>query len=128
VVRKHGHLNFMKCRHSAKFELRDSFPRRKFENRAQTSCRPGHMLSLPTISFKLYAKTAEEIDLEKCDFRNFTSSMTLTLDRVEVILVCISGRSLSTNQIRAKSKKNFLWTDGCTDTPDFSKSIRTSPR
>ena len=35
---------------------RDSFPRRKFENRAQTSCRSGAILSLPTISFELHAK------------------------------------------------------------------------
>jgi len=34
---------------------------------------------------------AEEIDLEKCTFRNFGSSVTLTLDRVEVILVRICG-------------------------------------
>jgi len=36
---------------------------------------------------------AEEIDLEKCKFRNFGSSVTLTLtfDRVEVKLVRMSG-------------------------------------
>ena len=32
---------------------------------------------------------AEEIDLEKCTFRNFGSSVTFTLDRVEVTLVRI---------------------------------------
>ena len=32
----------------------------------------------------LHVKTAEEIDLEKCTFRNFGRSMTLTLDRVEI--------------------------------------------
>jgi len=58
---------------------RDSFVRRKFENWAQTSCRPGAMLSATTISFELHAKIAEEIDLEKCDFRNLRSSVTLTL-------------------------------------------------
>ena len=43
------------------------------------------------ISFKLHAEMAEEIDLEKCTFRNFGSSVTLTvtLDRVEVTLVRI---------------------------------------
>jgi len=54
---------------------------------------------------------AEEIDLEKCNFRNFTSSvtLTLTLDRVEVILMRISGRDLPTHQIRSKSgKKTFV--------------------
>ena len=58
---------------------RDSFPIRKFENLALTSCRPDPILSPPTISFELHAKTAEEIDLEKCNFRNFGSSVTLTL-------------------------------------------------
>ena len=54
-----------------------------------TSCRSGPVLSLPTISFELHVKTAEEIDLEKCNFRNFGTSvtLTLTLDRVEVTLV-----------------------------------------
>jgi len=46
---------------------RDSFPR-TFENRAQISCRPGPILSLPTISFELHAKMADEIDLEKNKF------------------------------------------------------------
>jgi len=52
----------------------------------------------------------------------------LTLDRVKVILVCISGRGLPTHQIRLKSE-NFLWmdicTDGWTDRPEF-QSITSS--
>jgi len=40
---------------------RDSFPRRKFKNRAPTSCSPGPILWPPTISFELHAKPAEEI-------------------------------------------------------------------
>jgi len=38
--------------------------------------------------FKLHTKMAEEIDLEKYNFRKFRSSVTstLTLDRVEVTL------------------------------------------
>jgi len=39
------------------------------------------------MSFELHAKTAEEMDLEKCNFRNFGSSVTLTLDWVEVTLM-----------------------------------------
>jgi len=85
---------------------RDSFPRRKFQNRAQTSCRPGPILSLPTVTFQLHMKMAEEIHLEKCDFWNFTRSFTLY--RVEVILVPISGRGLPTHQIRSKLEKLFL--------------------
>ena len=45
---------------------RDSFPGRKFKNRAPTSCSPVPILSPPTITFELHAKTAEEIDLEMC--------------------------------------------------------------
>ena len=63
----------------------------------------------PTISFELNTKMAEEIDLEKCTFRKFGSSvtLTLTLDRVEVTLVRICGRGLPTHQIRWKSEKTF---------------------
>ena len=46
----------------------DSFPRKKCENRAPTSCRPGPMLWLPTNSFELYAKVAEERDLKMCSY------------------------------------------------------------
>jgi len=75
---------------------------------------------------------AEEIDLEKCTFRNFGSSvtLTLTLDRVEVTLVCICGQGLPTYQIRWKSEKLFVDVrtyDGRTDTPEF-QSTRSSPR
>jgi len=90
---------------------RDSFPRRKFENQAPRSCSPGPILSPTTISFELHAKTAEEIDLEKCNFRNFGNSMTLTLtlDQVEVTLVRITGQGLPTHQIISKSeKKTFV--------------------
>jgi len=47
---------------------RDSFPRRKVENRAQTSCSPSPILSPRNISFELHAKVAEEIDLEMCSY------------------------------------------------------------
>jgi len=69
----------------------DSYPRRKFKNPAPISCSTGPMLSPTAISFELHAKTAEKIDLEMCTFRNFGGSvtLTLTLDRVEVTLVCI---------------------------------------
>ena len=94
------------------FNSRDSFPRRKFKNLAPASCSPGPILSPSTISFELHAKTVEEIDLEKCNFCNVGSYMTLilTLDRVEVTLVRISGRGLPRYQIRWKSEKNILRT------------------
>ena len=87
---------------------RDSFPGRKFKNRAPTSCSPGPVLSPPTITFELHVKTAEEIDLEKCTFRNFGSSVTLTLNRVEVTLVCIHGQGLPTHQITWKSEMSSI--------------------
>jgi len=59
---------------------------------------------------------AEETNLEKCNFQNFRSSVTLTLDRVEVILARISGQGLLTHQIRSKSEKLLVdvRTDGHT--------------
>ena len=75
----------------------------------------------------VHAKTADELDVEKCNFRNFGSSvtLTLTLDRVEVTLVRIRGRGLPTHQIRWKSEKKFV--DARTDvrTPEF-QSTRSS--
>ena len=97
---------------------RDSFHRWKFKNRAPTSCSAGPILWPPIISFELHAEMAEQIDLEKCTFRNFGSSVTLalTLDRVVVTLVRICGRGLPTHQIRWKSEKIFVdvRTDGRT--------------
>jgi len=110
--------------------FRYSFPGRKFKNQAQIGCSPGSVLSSISISFELHANTAEEIDLEKCNIRNFGSYMTLTLilDRVEVTLLHIRGRGLPTDQITVgrNRKKNFLWMYGRTDTPDF-QSTRSSP-
>jgi len=54
--------------------------------------------------------------LEKCNLRNFGGSvtLTLTLDRVEVTGLRISGRDLPTYQIRSKSEKLCGRTDGRT--------------
>jgi len=107
---------------------RDSFPTRKFKNRATTSCRPGPILSPSTISSELHTKMAEETE-RKVQFSELQKLreldiVTLTLDRVEVTLLHISGQRLPTHQ------KTF-WgrTDGCTDgqTPDFSNPISLSP-
>jgi len=56
---------------------------------------------------------AEDIDLEECNFRKFKSSVTLilTLDRVEVTLVRISGWGLPTSKLE---KLSCGWTDGQT--------------
>ena len=101
---------------------RDSFQKGNLKIRL----RQGIVQVPPTISFELHAKTEEEIDLEKCNFCNFGSSVTLTLDRVEVTLVCISGRGLPTDQIRSKLEKLFVdvWMDvrrdGHTRVPIYS--------
>jgi len=75
------------------------------------------MLSPSTIS-ELHAKTAEEINLQKCNFGNFGRSLTLTLtlDGVKVILVRIPGQGLPTHQIRSKLEKLLVdvRTDGGT--------------
>ena len=96
---------------------RDSLPGKKFENRTPTSCTSCAIVSLSTISFDVHAKVAE-IDLEKCTFRNFGSSVTLTLtiDRVEVTLVRICGRGLPTHtKLNGNRKKTFCGrTDGHT--------------
>jgi len=79
----------------------DSFLRRKLENRSP-------ILSLLTISFELHAKMVEEIDLENCNFRKFRIPVTLTLDWVEVILMCIFRRGLPTYRITSKSEELFV--------------------
>ena len=87
---------------------RDSFPRTKFKNWAQTSVSP--ILSPSTISFELHAETVREIDLEKWNFA--TSEAPFTLDRVEVTLVRMWSRSTDTKL--GRNLKNFLWTYGRT--------------
>jgi len=51
----------------------------------KSDCRLGTILSQSTISFEFHVKMAEEIDLEKCNFRNFRSSVTLTLTLDHVV-------------------------------------------
>jgi len=99
----------------------DSFPRRKFENRAQASCRLGPILSRPTIRFELYAKMAEEIDLENTIFAASEAPWPWHWPWIEVILVRMCGRGLSTHQSRSKSEKLFVdvRTDGHTWVPIY---------
>jgi len=71
---------------------------------------------------------AEQIDLEKCNFRNFRSSVTfiLTLDRVKVTLVCMRDRGLHThtkldwNQTKIfVDRRTYVCTDGHTWVPVY---------
>jgi len=66
----------------------------------------------------------EGIDLEKYNFGDFRGTLTLTLDRVEVTLMCICGRGLTTHQIRSKLEKLFVKHTpyGRTDTPKFQST------
>jgi len=91
----------VKSQHSAKFEVRTPViafleGNSKIGLRQAVDQVPYYLLA---ISFELHAKMAQEIDLEKCNFPNFRSSLTLTLtlDRVEVIFLCICGRGLPTH-------------------------------
>jgi len=60
--------------------------------------------------FELHAKTAEEIglDLEKCTFRNFGSSVTLTLTEIEVTPVRMRGRVYPHTKLDGNWKKLFV--------------------
>jgi len=67
---------------------RNRFPGRKFENWTPTSCRPRAVVSQPTISFDVYAKVAEEIDLEMCSYGQLS----------EVQMVCDLDLDLGSRQ------------------------------
>ena len=103
---------------------RDSFPRWKFKNRAPISCSSGPMLWPSTISFELHTKMAEEINLEKCTFRKFGSSMTLTwtLDWVEVARL-----TEDTSQSEWCSFKILPNCDRSTEGPTLSVKELTTP-
>jgi len=70
---------------------------------------------------------AEEIDVrKKCNFRNFTSSVALTLTWIGS--KSYWSRSTHTPNYIEIGKTFCGRTDVRTDTTDFSKSIRSSPR
>ena len=107
----------------------DSFLRRKLKNRAPTSCRirPIQYHNQPSV-LRIRTKTAEEIDLEKCNFRNFRSSVTLTLtltsDGGSRSYRCAYPVEVYPHTKLDQNWKNFLYTDGITyvrtsDSPGF---------
>jgi len=77
--------------------------------------KPGPILSLPTISFDLHAKMAEEIELEKCNFRNFRSpaTLTLTLDRSRSYRCAYLVEVYPHTKLHRNQKKTFF-VDGST--------------
>ena len=54
--------------------------------------------------------------------------LDIDLGWVDVIYLCAYVVEIYPHTTLDRNRKNYLWTDGRTDTPDFSKSIRTSPR
>jgi len=57
---------------------------------------------------------AEETDLEKCNYRNFRSPMTLTLTLDRVIRHTVVHHSSTSIYLHTKfqwNQKNFLWMD-----------------
>ena len=95
---------------------RDSFPGRKFENRTPTSCRPGAIVSLSTISFDVHAKVAEEIDLELCSYEQLSEVQMhrdLDLDlgssqgHVNVYSICTTTRM--PNRVTVASRITEIW-------------------
>jgi len=72
---------------------------------------------------------AEEIDLEKCDLHNFTSTMTLTLTLIgSRPYLCAYVVEIYPYTKLDQNQKNFLWTYGRTNTTSNSRSIGKLPR
>jgi len=85
---------------------RDSFPRRKVENQAQTSCSPGPMVSLTNISLELHTKMAEEIDLELCSYGQLSEVQMLR--DLDIDLESGQGHINIHNTYRATSVPNHM--------------------
>jgi len=93
---------------------RDSFPRRKFKNRAQTSCSPGPILSSPTISFDLHAKVADEIDLEMCSYGQLSEvqmlhDLDLGLGQGHITIHSTCRTTSMTNHVTVASHSTEIW-------------------
>ena len=105
---------------------RDSFPKRKFKNRAQIRCSPGPILSPPTISFELHAKVAEEIDVEMCSYGQLSEvQMLRDLDlgsgqgHINIRSTC---RTTSTpNHVTVASRSTEIWPFEFREIPTLGK-------
>jgi len=92
----------------------DTFPRKKFENRAPTGCRPGPILSTSPVSFEQCAKMAEEIDLETYSYGQLSEvQMVRDLDlgsgqgHVSIHNMCRNTRML--NHVTVASRTTEIW-------------------
>ena len=89
----------------------DSFLRRKFENRAPTSCRLRPILWWSTISFQLHVKMAEETDLEKCNSRKSEASWPWPWPWIESRSHwCAYVVEVYPHTKLDRNRKNYLWT------------------
>jgi len=93
---------------------RDSFRRRKFENRAPTSCRTGAILSPPAISFELHAKVAEEIDLEVCSYGQLSEvqmlcDLDLGSDQGHINIHSTCRTASMPNHVTVASRTTKMW-------------------
>jgi len=69
---------------------------------------------------------AVEVDLEKCNFRNFTTDLDLGSDHTAYCRASVINLYLHTKFHR--NRKNFLWKDVRTDIPtDVPTDGRTFP-
>jgi len=92
----------------------DSFPRWKFKNRAPTSCSPGPILWLPTISFELHAEMAEETDLEMCSYVQLSkvqmlSDLDLGSGQGHVNIHNTYGTTCMLNDVTVVSRTTEIW-------------------
>jgi len=93
---------------------RDSFPRRKFENRAPTNCRAGPILSLPTISFELHVKVVEEIEVQVCSYGQFSEvqmvhDLDLGLGRGHTNIHSTCSTTSMPNHVTIASRNTEIW-------------------
>ena len=99
---------------------RDSFPGRKFKNRAPTSCSTGPILWPPTISFELHTEMAEEIDLEMCSYGQLSEvQMLRDLDldlgsrQGHVIIQSTCRTTCMLNHVTVVSRTTEIWPFEC---------------
>jgi len=95
---------------------RDSFPGRKFENLAPTSCRPGAIVSQSTISFDVHAKMVEEISLEMCSYEQLSEvqmlrdlDLDLGSSQGHVNIYSIRSTTRKPNRVTVASRTTEIW-------------------
>jgi len=105
----------------------DTFPRRKFENRAPIGCRAGPILSTLTISFELHAKVAEEIDLEMCSYGQLSEvQMVRDLDlgssqgHVNIHSTC-RRTTCTSNHVTVALRSTEIWPFEFREIPTFDE-------